>query len=84
MKRFVFVSNPKKTTSTVSFFFLDIRGLLKNDAVLNQLAPNTFRQYNTDQMIKVKTPKGDDVCWLPAKEPFLFILLYVNTSMFRF
>jgi capping protein alpha len=39
----------------------DIRGLLKNDSILNQLAPSTFRQYNTDQMIKVKTPKGEEV-----------------------
>jgi hypothetical protein len=34
----------------------DIRGLLKNDAILNSLAPTVFKQYNTDQMLKVKTP----------------------------
>jgi len=28
--------------------------LLKNDSVLNQLAPTTFKQYNTDQMLKAK------------------------------
>jgi len=37
----------------------DIRGLLKNDSVLNQIAPTTFKQYNTDQMLKVKTSGGE-------------------------
>lgn len=36
----------------------DVRGLLKNDALLNQSAPTTFREYNTDQMLQVKSPKG--------------------------
>lgn len=39
----------------------DVRTLLKNDELLNSLAPTAFREYNTDQMIKVETPKGDKV-----------------------
>jgi len=38
----------------------DIRGLLKNDAILNSLAPSVFKQYNTDQMLKVKTPYNSE------------------------
>eukprot|EP01120_Amphizonella_sp_Union-15-10_P000818 TRINITY_DN1084_c0_g1_i1.p1 TRINITY_DN1084_c0_g1~~TRINITY_DN1084_c0_g1_i1.p1 ORF type:complete len:284 (-),score=50.52 TRINITY_DN1084_c0_g1_i1:128-979(-) len=36
----------------------DVRGLLKNDALLNETAPSTFREYNTEQMIKVASPTG--------------------------
>eukprot|EP01121_Diplochlamys_sp_Union-15-3_P000572 TRINITY_DN1049_c0_g1_i1.p1 TRINITY_DN1049_c0_g1~~TRINITY_DN1049_c0_g1_i1.p1 ORF type:complete len:284 (+),score=62.60 TRINITY_DN1049_c0_g1_i1:59-910(+) len=36
----------------------DVRGLLKNDALLNETAPNTFREYNTEQMLKVGAPNG--------------------------
>lgn len=31
----------------------DVRGLLQNDALLNKSALDTFRKYNTDQMIQV-------------------------------
>lgn len=36
----------------------DVRGLLNNDALLNNSAPKTFRQYNIDQMLQVKSPGG--------------------------
>lgn len=32
----------------------DVRGLLKNDAVINDTAPATFRKWNTDQMFQVQ------------------------------
>jgi len=36
----------------------DVRGLLGNDAILNDSAPATFREYNTEQMLQVKSPNG--------------------------
>jgi len=36
----------------------DVRGLLGNDAILNDSAPATFREYNTEQMLQVKAPNG--------------------------
>lgn len=41
---------------------IDVRVLLKNDDLLNSLAPSTFREYNENQMIKVDSPKGHKVC----------------------
>jgi len=35
---------------------LDVRGLLNNDAILNELAPTTFREYNTEQMLVLQVP----------------------------
>jgi len=37
----------------------DVRGLLEDDSIINDTAPATFRQYNTDQMLAVKSPNGD-------------------------
>eukprot|EP01104_Vermistella_antarctica_P012754 TRINITY_DN3750_c1_g1_i1.p1 TRINITY_DN3750_c1_g1~~TRINITY_DN3750_c1_g1_i1.p1 ORF type:complete len:298 (+),score=93.90 TRINITY_DN3750_c1_g1_i1:39-896(+) len=37
----------------------DIRGLLENDSIINQSAPATFREYNTEQMLQVQSPNGD-------------------------
>jgi capping protein alpha len=37
----------------------DVRGLLKNDDILNELAPTTFKEYNTEQMLVVKLPEGE-------------------------
>jgi len=34
----------------------DVRGLLQNDAILNELAPTTFREYNTEQMLVLPVP----------------------------
>lgn len=34
----------------------DVRGLLRDDSILNESAPNTFREYNTDQMVAVQSP----------------------------
>jgi len=34
----------------------DVRGLLQNDAVLNELAPTTFKEYNTEQMLVLAIP----------------------------
>jgi len=36
----------------------DVRGLLGNDTILNDSAPKTFREYNTEQMLQVKAPNG--------------------------
>ena len=36
----------------------DIRGLLSNEALLNNSAPATFRQYNQEQMLAVASPAG--------------------------
>jgi len=37
----------------------DVRGLLSDDSLINDSAPATFREWNTDQMLQVKSPKGD-------------------------
>jgi len=37
----------------------DVRGLLQDDTIINDSAPATFREWNTDQMLQVKSPKGD-------------------------
>jgi len=34
----------------------DVRGLLQNDGLLNELAPTTFREYNTEQMLALQVP----------------------------
>lgn len=34
----------------------DVRGLLQNDALLNELAPTTFKEYNTEQMLTLPAP----------------------------
>jgi len=34
----------------------DVRGLLQNDGLLNELAPTTFREYNTEQMLVLPAP----------------------------
>jgi len=34
----------------------DVRALLSNESIINESAPTTFRQYNTDQMIQVESP----------------------------
>ena len=31
----------------------DVRGLLGDDSIINDSAPQTFRQYNTNQMLQV-------------------------------
>jgi len=38
----------------------DVRGLLHNDDLLNEIAPTTFKEYNTEQMLVVKAPGGDN------------------------
>merc|ERR1712063_3235 len=40
-------------------FVTDVRGLLTDDSLINDTAPATFREWNTDQMLQVKSPKGD-------------------------
>ena len=40
---------------------IDVRTLLKNDGLLNSLAPATFAEYNNTQYIKVDSPKGHKV-----------------------
>jgi len=37
----------------------DVRGLLEDDSIINDTAPATFRQYNTDQMLQVKNGNSD-------------------------
>jgi len=34
----------------------DVRGLLNNDALLNELAPTSFKEYNTEQMLVLAVP----------------------------
>jgi capping protein alpha len=36
----------------------DVRTLLRNDELINSIAPAAFRDYNTEQMIVVDSPKG--------------------------
>eukprot|EP01092_Planopodium_desertum_P006057 TRINITY_DN2499_c0_g2_i1.p1 TRINITY_DN2499_c0_g2~~TRINITY_DN2499_c0_g2_i1.p1 ORF type:complete len:291 (-),score=69.94 TRINITY_DN2499_c0_g2_i1:96-968(-) len=37
----------------------DIRGLLSDESIINDAVPSTFREYNTEQMLQVKSPTGD-------------------------
>lgn len=37
----------------------DVRGLLRDDSIINDTAPATFREYNTDQMLQVNSPNGN-------------------------
>jgi len=37
----------------------DVRGLLKDETLLNSSAPSTFRAYNTDQFLEVTAPGGN-------------------------
>jgi len=34
----------------------DVRGLLADESILNDTAPATFREYNTEQMLQVQSP----------------------------
>jgi len=36
----------------------DVRALLPNESLINESAPRTFREYNTEQMIQVEAPGG--------------------------
>eukprot|EP01096_Ripella_sp_DP13-Kostka_P003912 TRINITY_DN15908_c0_g1_i1.p2 TRINITY_DN15908_c0_g1~~TRINITY_DN15908_c0_g1_i1.p2 ORF type:complete len:318 (+),score=160.46 TRINITY_DN15908_c0_g1_i1:94-954(+) len=36
----------------------DVRGLLQDDSIINDTAPTTFRKWNTDQMLQVRSPNG--------------------------
>jgi len=37
----------------------DVRGLLSDESIINESAPSTFREYNTDQMLQVQSPGGN-------------------------
>jgi len=39
----------------------DVRALLPNESLINESAPKTFREYNTEQMVQVDSPKGHKV-----------------------
>jgi len=40
----------------------DVRNLLNNDALLNEIATDTFREYNTQQMLVVDSGNGSHKC----------------------
>ena len=50
---FILSSPPGELLEVVT----DVRGLLPDESILNESAPNTFREWNTDQMLEV-TPPG--------------------------
>jgi len=39
----------------------DVRALLPRESLINESAPRTFREYNTEQMVQVDSPKGHKV-----------------------
>jgi len=39
----------------------DVRALLPNESLINESAPRTFREYNTEQMLQVEVPGGHKV-----------------------
>eukprot|EP01098_Paradermamoeba_levis_P000284 TRINITY_DN1028_c0_g1_i1.p1 TRINITY_DN1028_c0_g1~~TRINITY_DN1028_c0_g1_i1.p1 ORF type:complete len:313 (-),score=80.29 TRINITY_DN1028_c0_g1_i1:126-974(-) len=53
-KSFLLSSPPGEFMEVVT----DVRGLLNDDALVNELAPSTFKEYNTDQMLAVDSPSG--------------------------
>lgn len=50
-----------KIPSICSYVDVDVRTLLKDDNLLNSIAPATFAEYNNTQYIKVDSPKGHKV-----------------------
>lgn len=50
--RFLLSSPPGEFMEVVT----DVRALLPNEGMLNESAPRTFREYNTEQMIQVDSP----------------------------
>jgi len=34
----------------------DVRALLPSESMINESAPRTFREYNTEQMVQVESP----------------------------
>jgi capping protein alpha len=57
VKGFLLNAPPGEFLEVVS----DVRTLLKNDGLLNSIAPATFAEYNNTQYIKVDSPKGHKV-----------------------
>lgn len=53
-KNFLLNSPPGEFMEVVQ----DVRTLLQDDVLINEIAPATFREYNTDQMLDVKSPNG--------------------------
>jgi capping protein alpha len=47
---------------------IDVRTLLKDETILNASAPDTFREYNTEQMMSVKAPQDHQVLICTAGE----------------
>jgi len=39
----------------------DVRALLPKESLINESAPRTFREYNTEQMVSVDSPKGHKI-----------------------
>jgi len=50
--RFLLASPPGEFMEVVT----DVRALLPNENMINESAPRTFREYNTEQMIQVESP----------------------------
>jgi capping protein alpha len=53
-KNFLLNSPPGEFMEVVQ----DVRTLLQDDVLINEIAPTTFREYNTDQMLNVQSPAG--------------------------
>jgi len=49
---FLLMSPPGEFMEVVT----DVRALLPNESLINESAPRTFREYNTEQMIQVESP----------------------------
>jgi len=49
---FLLMSPPGEFMEVVT----DVRALLPNESLINESAPKTFREYNTEQMIQVESP----------------------------
>lgn len=50
--RFLLSSPPGEFMEVVT----DVRAILPNESMINESAPRTFREYNTEQMIQVESP----------------------------
>jgi len=51
-KKFLLSSPPGELMEVVT----DVRALLPNESMINESAPRTFREYNTEQMVQVDSP----------------------------
>jgi capping protein (actin filament) muscle Z-line, alpha len=62
---FMLASPPGEFVEVVT----DVRALLPDDSIINDSAPATFREYNTEQMLQVRNGNSDTLVTKPGELP---------------